>query len=102
MPTACLLQVKALDAEAVEAQPHKGALEAGDEMRGLLEGSRQVNGKKAGVGSLAAVNSAPQVRLMLVCAAGVCTTGRTGTTAVQPASRAVWRFGSIAPGAAAG
>lgn len=35
-------QVKALDTEAVEACPHKGAVEAADEIRGLLEGSRQV------------------------------------------------------------
>ena len=55
------LQVKALDADAVEAQPHKGALEAAEEIRGLLDGSRQVNGKKAGAGSGAALNSAPQV-----------------------------------------
>lgn len=54
-------QIKALDAEAVEAQPHKGAVEAADEIRGLLDGSRQVNGKKAGAGSVAALNAAPQV-----------------------------------------
>ncbi|KAL4859038.1 Histidine--tRNA ligase [Chlorella vulgaris] len=53
--------VKALDAEGVESQPHKGALLAGEEMRALLEGSRQVNGKKAGVGCLPAVSNAAQV-----------------------------------------
>lgn len=55
-------QIKALDADAVEAQPHKGAIEAAEEIRGLLDGSRQVNGKKAGAGSVAALNAAPQVR----------------------------------------
>ncbi|KAL4421027.1 hypothetical protein ABPG77_007502 [Micractinium sp. CCAP 211/92] len=53
--------IKALDADAVEAQPHKGAIEAAEEIRGLLDGSRQVNGKKAGAGSVAALNAAPQV-----------------------------------------
>lgn len=45
----------------LEAAPHKGALEAGDEIRGLLEGSRQVNAKKGGVGALPAVSNAAQV-----------------------------------------
>ncbi|PRW59901.1 histidyl-tRNA synthetase isoform B [Chlorella sorokiniana] len=53
--------VKALDTEAVEACPHKGAIEAADEIRGLLDGSRQVNAKKAGVGSLPAISNAAQV-----------------------------------------
>lgn len=45
----------------VEAQPHKGALEVADEMRGLLDGSRQVNVKKTGAGSLPAINNTVQV-----------------------------------------
>lgn len=45
----------------MESQPHKGALLAGEEMRALLEGSRQVNGKKAGVGCLPAVGNGAQV-----------------------------------------
>ena len=51
-----------MDADAVEAQPHKGALEAAEEMRGLLDGSRQVGARKGGgAGSLPAVNAAAQV-----------------------------------------
>ena len=59
----CWVQVKALDAEAVEAQPHKGALAAAEELRGLLDGSCQITGKKAGVGSLPAITNAAQVRI---------------------------------------
>lgn len=48
----CTSQVKALDAEAVEACPHKGAIEAADEIRGLLDGSRQVRLPAVFLGSL--------------------------------------------------
>lgn len=58
----CGVQVKALDAETVEAQPYKDAVEAAGDMRALLEGSRQVNARRgAGVGTLPAITTAPQV-----------------------------------------
>ena len=45
----------------MEAQPHKGAAEAADELRGLLDGSRQVNAKRGGAGALPAISNAAQV-----------------------------------------
>eukprot|EP00887_Chlorella_sp_A99_P006734 scaffold3.g6734.t1 len=53
--------IKAFDPEAAEAQPHKGALDAADELRGLLDGSKQVNAKKGGAGAVPAVSTGAQV-----------------------------------------
>ena len=57
----CAEQVKALDTEVVEAQPYHGALDAADDMRAMLEGSRQVNARRGGAGALPAVVNAAQV-----------------------------------------
>lgn len=54
-------QVKSLDAEAVEAQPHKNAVDAAGDIRAMLEGSRQINARRGGAGSLPAINNAAQV-----------------------------------------
>ena len=51
-----------MDAEAVEAQPHKGACEVASEVRAALDGSRQVNAKKGGAGVLSAVADVAQAR----------------------------------------
>jgi hypothetical protein len=57
-----LLQVKAFEADVVEAQGYKGAIEAADELRGLLEGSKAV-GTRKGLSNQqqAAYSSLPQV-----------------------------------------
>eukprot|EP00873_Tetraselmis_striata_P016208 jgi/Tetstr1/436472/TSEL_025300.t1 len=47
--------------DAAEAQPGKAALGAASELAGLLEGSRQVNAKKGGVGAAPFVVELPQV-----------------------------------------
>ena len=45
----------------VEALPFKGAVEVGDNLRALLEGSKQVNAKKAGAGVLSSLTNVPVV-----------------------------------------
>lgn len=47
--------------EAAEAQPGKAAMAAASELAGLMEGSKQVNAKKGGVGASAFVVELPQV-----------------------------------------
>lgn len=42
----------ALDPDVVESLPHKGAAEVADNVKGLLEGSKQINARKGGAGSV--------------------------------------------------
>ncbi|KAK9824587.1 hypothetical protein WJX72_011519 [[Myrmecia] bisecta] len=53
--------VKAFEPDVAETMPYKGAVQAAADVRGLLEGSRQVNPRKGGAGLLDSIVRVPQV-----------------------------------------
>jgi histidyl-tRNA synthetase len=52
--------VRALDEEASEAQPHKAAADIAGQLRSLLQESGQVNARRGGAGSVASINAVSQ------------------------------------------
>lgn len=55
------MQIKAFEADVMEAQGYKAAITAADELRGLLEGSKRAGTAKA-ADLPTAFSAAPQVR----------------------------------------
>ena len=57
------LQVAAFEPEAQEAMPVKSAVAAAEQLTSLLAGSKQVNPRKGGAGTVAGISAAPQVSI---------------------------------------